>query len=201
MNVKKIALSIFKTKRRTIAFVVVLAGVIIGGICAVTYNYTPKTDTTSLNKLLLEASDLTTAKLKITNMTEYKDKGIKILNRSDFIMVYEATVWAGIDVQNIKIIPDDVKKVIRINIPKAKIQDAKVDSATIKYFDEHFALFNVNEKEDANKAVELAEKSVKEEAVNTGILELADKQSATLIEGLLSKGIPDGYKIEAKVVE
>ena len=72
---------------------------------------------------------------------------------------------------------------------------------TIKYFDEKFALFNVDEKEDANKAVVLAENSVKEEAIKTGILELADKQSATLIEGLLSKAIPEGYTLKAKVVD
>lgn len=201
MKIKKIASIFFKTKKRIITFSVSLAIILLGILCVITYNYAPETDTTSLNKLLSEASDLTTAKLNITNITEYKDEGIKILNRSDFIMVYDATVWAGIDMEKIEIVPDDLNKVIYVSIPKATIQDAKVDSSTIKYFDEKFSLFNVNEKDDANNAVALAEKSVKEEAVKTGILELADKQSATLIEGLLSEAIPEGYKLDAKVVE
>jgi len=92
-------------------------------------------------------------------------------------------------------------KTIHINIPKAIIQEAKVDPKTIKYFDEKFSLFNVNEKDDANKAVALAEERVKKEAIETGILELADKQSATLIEGLLSKALPEGYKLDIKVVK
>lgn len=201
MKTKELITKIFKTKKRIIAFSISLAVILLCIFCLATYNYTPEADTTALNKLLLEASDLTTAKLQITNMTEYKDEGIKILNRSDFTMVYDATVWAGIDMEKVEIIPNDLTKVIQVNIPKATIQDAKVDSSTIKYFDEKFALFNVDEKEDANKAVVLAENSVKEEAIKTGILELADKQSATLIEGLLSKAIPEGYTLKAKVVD
>ena len=201
MKTNELITKIFKTKKRIIAFSISLAVILLCIFCLATYNYTPKADTTALNKLLLEASDLTTAKLQITSMTEYKDEGIKILNRSDFTMVYDATVWAGIDMEKVEIIPNDSTKVIQVNIPKATIQDAKVDSSTIKYFDEKFALFNVDEKEDTNKAVVLAENSVKEEAIKTGILELADKQSATLIEGLLSKAIPEGYTLKAKVVD
>lgn len=200
-KIQKVVSVVFKTKKRIIIFSVSLAIVVIGIICAATYNYHPEADTTALNKLLFEAADLTTAKLNITNITEYKDEGIKILNRSDFIMVYDATVWAGIDIEKVKIVSDDLMKVIRVSIPKATIQDAKVDPSSIKYFDEKFSLFNINEKEDANNAVTLAEEAVKEEAVKTGILELADKQSATLIEGLLSKAVPKGYTLEVKVID
>ena len=114
-------------------------------------------------------------------------------------MVYNATVWAGIDMEKVKISAEDITKVIRVSVPKATIQNVKVDSSSIKYFDEKFSLFNVNAKDDVNSAVILAEESVKEEAKNTGILELADKQSVTLIEGLLFKAIPKGYTLEVKV--
>lgn len=201
MKAKKLASFIFKTKKRITIFCALLVIIIIGISCLINYNQSPSVNTTALNKLLLESSDLTTAKLKITNMSEYKDTGIKILNRSDFIMVYEATVWAGINVKEVKIVPNDSTKTIHINIPKAIIQEAKVDPKTIKYFDAKFSLFNVNEKEDANEAVALAEERVKKEAIETGILELADKQSATLIEGLLSKALPEGYKLDIKVVK
>lgn len=201
MKVKEIVTTICKTKKRVITIAVVLAVIVLVILYLTTYSHSFKADTTVLNNLLLEASELTTAKLKITNMTEYQDEGIKILNRSDFIMIYDATVWAGIDVKKVEIVPNDLTKVIHINIPKATIQNVKVDSSTIKYFDEGFALFNVNEKEDVNNAVVLAEKAIKEEAISTGILELADKQSATLIEGILSNAIPDGYKIKAEVIK
>lgn len=198
---KKSTSVIFKTKRRITAFVISLVVIILAAVCLITNNYTPKADTTSLNKLLVEASDLTTAKLNITNMTEYTDTGTKIFNRSDFIMVYDATVWAGIDVKKIDIKADDVKKVINVKIPKAEIQNVKVDPSTIKYFDEKFSFFNTDAKEDANRAVELAEEETKKDAVKTGILELADKQSATLIEGLLAKAVPKGYQLDIRAAK
>ncbi len=201
MKVKEFAKKILTSKKHAIIFFTVSAILLVALFCLVTYNRTPQADTTSMNKLLREASDLTTAELRLTNITKFEDEGIKFLNRSDFIMVYEATVWAGIDMEKVEIIPNHSTKVIEVNIPKATIQNVKVDSSTIEYFDEGFSLFNPNEKEDNNAAIVKAEEDIKEDALKSGILELADKQSATLIEGLLAKAVPAGYTLEAKVVE
>ena len=201
MKVKEFAKKILTSKKHAIIFFTVSAILMVTLFCLVTYNRTPQADTTSLNQLLRKASDLTTAELRLTNMTKYDDEGLAILNRSDFIMVYEATVWSGIDVEKVEIIPNHSTKVIEVNIPKATIQNVKVDSSTIEYFDEGFSLFNPNEKEDNNAAIVKAEEDIKEDALKSGILELADKQSATLIEGLLAKAVPAGYTLEAKVVE
>lgn len=112
-------------------------------------------------------------------------------------MVYNATVEAGIEMDKIKVNePGVINKVVHIEIPKATIQNAKVDVSSIKYFDEKFSLFNVDTEEDSNNAVALAEKSAKEEAAKTGILELADKQSKTLIKGIIESAVPDDYKIQ-----
>jgi len=154
-------------------------------------------NTEYLNSLLSKSSELTAAKLTITGMSEFKDKGITFLNKADFTMVYKATVRAGINIDEVKIESNNVDK-IYISIPKAQIQEAKVDPSSIKYFNEKIALFNLNEKEDSNKAIELAEEAAKKEAAKTGILELADNQSATLIKGILANAIPDGYEIEIK---
>ena len=132
-------------------------------------------------------------------MSDFKDTGVVILNKSDFTMVYDVTVRAGIDMEKVDIPKDKIdyiNKVIYVSIPSATIQSSNVDPAKITYFDEHFALFNVNEKEDANKAQELAQKDAIQKAVDSGILEMADNQSATLIKGILSSVIPDGYTIE-----
>jgi len=156
-------------------------------------------DTRVLKSELIESSELTTAKLNLTCMSDFKDTGVVILNKSDFTMVYDVTVRAGIDMQKVDI-PEDkidyINKVIYVSIPSATIQSSNVDPATIKYFDEHFALFNVNEKEDANKAQALAQEDAIQKAVDSGILEMADNQSAALIKGILSSVIPDGYTIE-----
>lgn len=183
-----------KFKKFLTLILVLLIGASLPSLYRIYKDFGQKADTAALKKLLEESSDLITAKLNITGMTEYKDKGIKILNRSDFVMVYKAEIKAGIDIKNIEISADDSKKTINITIPKSQIISTKVDPANIKYFDEKFSLFNPDPKQDASAAVSLAEEDVKKEAINTGILELADKQAATLTENLISKAVPKNYK-------
>lgn len=155
-------------------------------------------DTTYLSSVLMRSSELTSAVLHYTGMTEYIDAGVSFINRSDFIMVYEATVRAGVRMEDVKITSDDANGIIYLDIPKAVVQDVKVDASTIKYFDQKFALFNVDAKEDSNEAISLAEKAAAEEAANMGILELADMQAETLIMGLLANAVPDGYTMKVK---
>jgi len=155
-------------------------------------------DITYILARLEKSSELTTSKLTYTGFSEFKDSGIKVINRSDFIMVYEATARAGIDVKDVKIEDDKITKTVWISIPKAKILDVKVDSKNIKYYDEGFALFNFNSKEDANKAVALAEESAKKDLKKMGILEMANSQAEALIKGLIQDLVPDKYEIKVK---
>ena len=186
-----------KTKYKVILGITIVAVVILVCSLLLIYNRKPEVDTEHLNLLLSKSSELTAAKLKITGISDFKDTGITFINRSDFIMVYSATIRAGINMDDVKIESNNIDK-IYITIPDAQVQEAKVDPTTIKFFDEKLALFNVNEKEDLAEAITLAEEKAKEEAVNTGILELANQQSATLIKGILANAIPKGYEIEVK---
>lgn len=113
-------------------------------------------------------------------------------------MVYEATARIGIDVKEIKVTSDDIKRVVKIKLPQASVLDVTVDTETIKYFDEHFALFNVNSKEDANKANALAEQEAKTELSGMGILDMANGQASTLIKGLIQDAVPANYTIEVQ---
>ncbi len=155
-------------------------------------------DTTFLSQILTKSSELTTAKLKITGLSEYHDEGIYIFNRSDFTMCYTTTIRAGINLENVKINSDPIQKKIYITIPDAEIFEAKVEPNDLKFYGTGFAIFNVNEKEDLSKALALAEKDAMEYAKNTGILEMANQQSETLIKGILANAIPKGYTMEVK---
>lgn len=166
--------------------------------CFMLYNEKAEVNSEYVNALLEKASELTSAKLNYTGMTEYKDTGIPIINKSDFIMVYEATARAGIDMKDVKVEVDDKKKIVRLSIPKAEVLDVKVKASSIKYFDEKFALLNVNEKEDSNRAIDLAEKAAEEEVRDMGVLEMADGQAEALIKGLLRDAVPADYKFDIK---
>ena len=158
-------------------------------------------DVRALKAQLVESSELTTAKLKLTCFSEFKDTGLVLFNRSDFIMIYDAVVRAGINLDEVEIPEEQIdyaNKIIYVSIPKATIQgEPAIDPESIKYFDEHFSLFNVDAKEDSNKAQALAQDRAKLQAEQSGLLKMADKQSEVLVIGLLSKIAPKGYTIEA----
>ena len=153
-------------------------------------------DTEYIDAMLEKSSELITAKFNYTGMSEYEDTGIPIINKSDFVMVYKATARAGIDIKKVDVKIDNYKKIIYLTIPKAEVLDVKVDISSIKYFDEKFALLNINEKEDNNKAIALAEEAAKEEIKNIGVLEMADGQAETLIKGILEDAVPKNYDFE-----
>lgn len=190
-----------KLERKKKKLILAVTGVVVlclAAGCFMLYNGKAEVNSEYVNALLEKASELTSAKLNYTGMTEYKDTGIPIINKSDFIMVYEATARAGIDMKDVKVEVDDKKKIVRLSIPKAEVLDVKVKASSIKYFDEKFALLNVNEKEDSNRAIDLAEKAAEKEVRDMGVLEMADEQAEALIKGLLRDAVPDDYKFDIK---
>jgi len=148
--------------------------------------------------MLAKSSELTAAKWNFTGLCEYTDPGVKYINSGSFVMKYNATARAGINLNDVTITADNTAKKIFISIPPATVQDIKVDVSSIKYYNEVFAPFNFNPKDDNNTAVAKAESDAYEEAQKSGILEMANEQSATLIKGILSDAIPKGYTIEVK---
>ena len=161
----------------------------------------PKADTKALLGVVQKSSELTTAKITFTSKTNYEDSGITFINKSNFIMLYDAEARVGIDVEKVKIRTNNFKKIVYVEVPRAKVLDVKVDVNSIQYFDEKFSLFNFNKKEDSNNAIAMAEKNVEADLNKMGIIPLADKQSETLIVGLLTNAVPKGYTIEVEIME
>ena len=188
-------MKIIKTNLKLIILIAIIVVVCLAIFFIKNSSNKEEIDTTYLVAKLEKASELTTAKLTYKGFSKFKDKGIVILNKSDFLMVYSATARAGIDVKEIEIDVDKITKTVKVKIPEAKILEVKVDPTSIKYYDEKFALFNFNSKEDANKAQALAETEAKEEIAKMGILETSNEQAEALIKGLLQDTIPENYKL------
>lgn len=79
--------------------------------------------------------------------------------------MYEAKARAGIDLSQVKVSADNNAKTINVVVPKASIQDVKIDESTIKYYNVDFSLFNWDARDDANRVIAQA----KEEA-SAGLL-------------------------------
>lgn len=196
---------ILKTTKSKIIFIViiVLVIIIVGLVLrAKLFNKEASADFAYLSMLLEKSSELTTARLKITGIENYKDAGAMILNRSDFTMVYSATIRAGVELKEVKIEPSTINpKEIEIIMPRAKVFDCHVNQNEIQYFDEKFALFNVDSKEDANKACALAEQDGIKEAEATGILEFAETEAEQVIKNILTPALPKGYTLNINKVD
>ena len=143
--------------------------------------------TTALEK----SSELITSKVNFKGIAKYSDAGVPIINKGDFVMLYTATVKAGIDIEKVEFAIDNTNRTVYIYVPKAEIIDVKIDSDSLEYINESFVLFNNDEKADTAKALKMAEENAEKDALETGILDLADQQSQTLIKGILESVIND----------
>ena len=149
----------------------------------------------TLMSTLESSSELVTSKMTMMGCVEYDDEGVPVLTKGDFVMIYKATVKAGVNVKEIKSAIDNTERVVYIYVPNAEVLDVKVIPDSVKYYDKSFVLFNKDSMEDSLKAQQQAEEDAKTEALGTGILEVADKQSETLVKGIL-QGVTEGYEMK-----
>lgn len=189
--------------RKKIGLIAIIMAVIV--LCLYVwlfvYNSEPEVTTEQLNTLISESSELTSAKLNGKGYSIYEDEGIPIINRSDFMMIYDYTVRAGFDVKDVKVDVSHITKTVTVEIPKSKILDVKIKSDSMQFYDEDFSLFNVDEREDLKNALTEAEVAVYKDSAKSGILEYADKHSKTLIKGIIGGAIPQEYSLEFIVVD
>lgn len=186
-----------------IIFVVVILVVIAGAALFFSNKFLankpeePKEELTNsiIYSQLKASSELTTAKVDFMGIAEYKDGGIPVINQGNFAFSYKATVRAGINLSEVNCEVDNNKKKVIIYIPKAQILDVKIHSDSLKFYNGSFSLFNSDEKEDTTKAMQMAEEQSKTDALETGILDLANKQSETLVKGILEDIVKD-YSLE-----
>ena len=179
----------------TIAVGIVAVIVLIGLFFT---NGKAKLDTKYIISKLEKESELTTAKLTYEGFSKYTDEGIEILTKADFYMQYKAEVRAGIDVKDIKVDVNEISNKVTLTIPKARILDVKIIPDSITYYNESFALFNWDAKEDANKAQKMAEEDAAKKIEEMGLLDMADAQAEALIKGLVQDIVPRDTKIEVK---
>ncbi len=153
-----------------------------------------------IKQTLVDASDLITQKLIFEGTVYYDNQGIPVLTRSTFYMQYKATVSAGINLENVTIdeIDNDNFKIV-ITAPKAEILDVNVDPDSLEFDQTSLTMFDLTSKIDTKEAISFAANDCKENAKTSGILENADRQTTTLLKGLMATEFPK-YKVEVNLV-
>ena len=146
-----------------------------------------------LESRLAECSDLTTCNLEYVDLVKYTSGTIPFISKKSFSMIYEANIRAGIDLSlaEVKLAP----KSVTIHLPETQIQSIEVNTDTLRFYDEHFALFNWSEKEDITHAIQLARDDVEQHADLEKLKNQARKQAEVVISQLIEPAV-EGREIK-----
>lgn len=174
-----------KNTKTIVAFIAAAALIAVGflGARLLEKEDNIKVSATSIAERLNKCSDLTTARLDYRGIIRYEDGDIQYINKKSFSMIYDAHVKAGIDLSKASVEVNGNR--ITVTVPKPEIQDVTVDSDSLEFYDEKFALFNWTEKEDTIKAMEYARKDAEKKAAQTDLLEQASAQAKSVTMNLL----------------
>lgn len=134
-------------------------------------------------------SELSTQQLTYTGVDHVEDGEIPIIDKKSFNMVYTATARAGIDLDdvNVEVTTDQV----RVTLPKATLQSVQIDPSSIKFYDQSFALFSRDGKEQLAEALAKAEQNFQDNAQYQSMLDAADKQAEAIVRGILDDQVGD----------
>ena len=147
-----------------------------------------------ISQRIEKASDLTSAKMIYTGIYKSGEddsfwEKIPFITDNRFNMIYTCDVRAGIDISEVKVNADFSH--VSVTIPKAVIQDIKIDPDQIELYDQHLSLASFNNKQEMLDAEKAAEKYVKTKVDFSDLLASADEQNVDLIKNLLSGTIGD----------
>lgn len=148
--------------------------------------------------------ELNTAKYYYTNMGRYENtlqfNGQNIpFTQKAFIISYDGTIKAGVNLKEIQTVIDGSK--IRFTIPPAQILSHDVDMESVTVFDEKNSIFNGLSTEDVTSFLTDQKNRMEERAEASGILAEAQENTKdclnTLFAALLqSEGYEDGYTLD-----
>ena len=150
-----------------------------------------------------EIDELATIEYLFTDSARFTDsKQIKNWNipgtKKAFTLKWDGIIKAGIHVGQITVDTNETGDKIIVNIPAAEIFSYDIDEENVELLDEQNNVFNPISIEDKLKFDVATEKSMKERAVENGILDKAQENAKTVILDLI-RSHPDigaDYEIE-----
>ena len=108
------------------------------------------------------------------------------LTKNGFTYSYDGSIKAGIDFTQVKVVKDDEKKEITVNIPTAIITNSNLDEESYKFYDIENNPFNPISPEDMAKSIVELKKSEEELAIKNGILDTAKENAINVIKNFVN---------------
>jgi hypothetical protein len=172
---------------RTIIAIVVVVALFGGGFWAGMTYQTNKgghlASSAAIQAQISGISELATAKLDYRGLVRYEDGDIQFINKKAFTMLYSAELKAGVDLSQATV--EVSGRTITVTLPEATVLSESIDPNSLSFYDQSYSLFNWENKQDTQNALELAQDDVEEKADTTTLISTADQQAKDAITSLL----------------
>lgn len=102
------------------------------------------------------------------------------------VFSYDGDIKAGVDFAKIDVKANETDRVIHVTMPFPRILSIEIDENSCEIYDERKNMFNQLEISDFNDAIIALKEEARQNALDNGILENAQKNAEQLIRGMLS---------------
>lgn len=198
-------LSLFK-QGKLIIFGVILAIVCfaVGFFSGGREEKPPVLSSITVENQLQQISQLATIRYSYTNMGQFENSnefyGIKLpFTTKRFIVAYDGTITAGVDLTKAKVTVTDQK--VTIALPAPQILSHEVDPNSLEVFDETTSIFNPITIEDYTGFQADQQGVMEEKAIQGGLLTQAKDQAEAAIGGLITPLLQEGQTLEITVAD
>lgn len=198
-------LSLFK-QGKLIIFGVILAIVCfaVGFFSGGREEKPPVLSSITVENQLQQISQLATIHYSYTNMGQFENSnefyGIKLpFTTKSFIVAYDGTITAGVDLTQAKVTVTDQK--VTIALPAPQILSHEVDPNSLEVFDETTSIFNPITIEDYTGFQADQQGVMEEKAIQGGLLTQAKDQAEAAIGGLITPLLQEGQTLEITVAD
>lgn len=164
----------------------------------------PVLSSITVENQLQQISQLATIRYSYTNMGQFENSnefyGIKLpFTTKSFIVAYDGTITAGVDLSQAKVTITDQK--VTIALPAPQILSHEVDPNSLEVFDETTSIFNPITIEDYTGFQADQQGVMEDKAIQGGLLTQAKDQAEAAIGGLITPLLQEGQTLEITVAD
>lgn len=187
-----------------IAIIVLVIAIFFAGVHYASGSNNNKITSTTIKNQLTEINELALYSYDYSKVGKFSNKlsfnGWKIpLTQKNFIITYDGSIKAGIDLKQAKISIDNDQ--LNITLPAAKILSHEIDEKSIEVYDESSNIFNQISINDYKSFATKEKKKNEKEAISNGILEKSKTKAEQTLTTYLQAipEIKDHYKLNITI--
>ena len=187
-----------------IAIIVLVIAIFFAGVHYASGSNNDKITSTTIKNQLTEINELALYSYDYSKVGKFSNKlsfnGWKIpLTQKTFIITYNGSIKAGIDLKQAKISIDNDQ--LNITLPAAKILSHEIDEKSIEVYDESSNVFNQISINDYKSFATKEKKKNEKEAISNGILEKSKTKAEQTLTTYLQAipEIKDHYKLNITI--